>query len=431
MPDAEEPDGDGKPKPKVDRFVWPQYGYTDTHRRVFEPREPLRGPFRRVWRRRATALLEFSPVIAQRHALPARRRRLARGPQREDGQAPLAAQARHAGRLLARRRGQEPLRHRAGDARRRSRAGACRCACATARSAGRARCRAAPSPRRSSTTGACTSARRTGRSTAWTSATARIIWRYRAAGAVKGSPTLANGLLYFGDYGGQVQAVRASNGRRVWANGSARGLRADGHLLRDRGRRLRPRLHRQHGRAHVLPLRPHRRARLGAPDRQLRLLLGGRQGRSTGSARPSTSAPTTTASTRSTRARARALELRRRRATSPARRPSSATRSTSPAATASARSGSTCGRAAASSGPWEGGYDPVVSDGTYLFLTGYKTISALDAAAGGAPARREHGRRRAPRRQRSGRPSAGAPSSSAPPARTATRRRPASPGRPR
>ena len=41
---------------------------------------------------------------------------------------------------------------------------------------------------------------------------------------MKGSPTLANGLLYFGDYGGQVQAVRASNGRRVWANGSARGL---------------------------------------------------------------------------------------------------------------------------------------------------------------------------------------------------------------
>ena len=46
----------------------------------------------------------------------------------------------------------------------------------------------------------------------------QVSWRYRAAGAIKGSPTLAHGTLFFGDYGGQVQAVRARNGRRVWSS---------------------------------------------------------------------------------------------------------------------------------------------------------------------------------------------------------------------
>ena len=50
-----------------------------------------------------------------------------------------------------------------------------------------------------------------------------MIWTYRAAGAIKGSPTLAHGKLFFGDYGGRVQAVKASNGRRVWSSsGSGR-----------------------------------------------------------------------------------------------------------------------------------------------------------------------------------------------------------------
>ena len=43
-------------------------------------------------------------------------------------------------------------------------------------------------------------------------------WTYRAAGAIKGSPTLSDGKLYFGDYGGHVQAVRTSNGHRVWSS---------------------------------------------------------------------------------------------------------------------------------------------------------------------------------------------------------------------
>ena len=37
-----------------------------------------------------------------------------------------------------------------------------------------------------------------------------------AAGAVKASPTLAYGNLYFGDYSGHVQAVSEGTGARLW-----------------------------------------------------------------------------------------------------------------------------------------------------------------------------------------------------------------------
>ena len=44
----------------------------------------------------------------------------------------------------------------------------------------------------------------------------RVQWTYHASGDVTAGPAYSNGLLYFGDYGGNVQAVRASNGKLVW-----------------------------------------------------------------------------------------------------------------------------------------------------------------------------------------------------------------------
>jgi len=48
----------------------------------------------------------------------------------------------------------------------------------------------------------------------------RLIWTYHATGAVKASPTLSGGLLYFGDYSGHVQAISEQTGRLVWRSGS-------------------------------------------------------------------------------------------------------------------------------------------------------------------------------------------------------------------
>ena len=44
----------------------------------------------------------------------------------------------------------------------------------------------------------------------------RIKWRYRAGGPVKGALAYSRGRLYFGDYGGSVTALRARGGRVMW-----------------------------------------------------------------------------------------------------------------------------------------------------------------------------------------------------------------------
>jgi outer membrane protein assembly factor BamB len=55
-----------------------------------------------------------------------------------------------------------------------------------------------------------------------------VAWVYHAGGAVKASPTLANGILYFGDYSGHVQALDERTGRRIWDSGSGGALLGSG-----------------------------------------------------------------------------------------------------------------------------------------------------------------------------------------------------------
>ncbi len=52
-------------------------------------------------------------------------------------------------------------------------------------------------------------------------------WTYKAQGAVKGGPAYDNGKLFFGDYSGHVTAVDATTGRKLWSvngGGGAFGL---------------------------------------------------------------------------------------------------------------------------------------------------------------------------------------------------------------
>jgi outer membrane protein assembly factor BamB len=50
--------------------------------------------------------------------------------------------------------------------------------------------------------------------------TGRILWTYRASGAVKGAIAYSQGRLFFGDYGGRVTALRAKDGSRIWQTGT-------------------------------------------------------------------------------------------------------------------------------------------------------------------------------------------------------------------
>ena len=51
---------------------------------------------------------------------------------------------------------------------------------------------------------------------AFNATTGASIWTYHAGGRIKSALAYAGGTLYFGDYSGEVTAVRASDGRRVW-----------------------------------------------------------------------------------------------------------------------------------------------------------------------------------------------------------------------
>jgi outer membrane protein assembly factor BamB len=46
-------------------------------------------------------------------------------------------------------------------------------------------------------------------------------WTFRAAGAIKGGPALEDGRLYFGTYGGNVYAVNRKSGKQAWRTGTS------------------------------------------------------------------------------------------------------------------------------------------------------------------------------------------------------------------
>ena len=198
-------------KKNEDDFVWPLYGYSPERRQYLAASKQVRPPFKRLWSWNAHSLLEFTPVIGERKLyliknsgrVYAIRHRTGRPVWARDmGTLAASAPAYGAGRIyvtiLKRDRKSKGAASR-------------RCARRTARRSGPGRCRAARRPPRCSRTGMSTSARRTARSTRCAPPTAACVWRYRASGAVKGGLALADGKLYFGDYGGHVtRSARAT-----------------------------------------------------------------------------------------------------------------------------------------------------------------------------------------------------------------------------
>ena len=216
-----------EPKP-ADRSQWPLYGFSKDHRRTFRPprRLPIRGPWKKVWRHRAPALLEFPPVIYRGHiyqladngVLFALRKNTGRKRWRRDlGHLSASSPAIGGGSLYV-----TLLERRPG-----LRAG--RVASIWLRG-GRLKWSRNLSSRSESSPllhrGRIYFGTESGTLYCLNAHNGRTVWRYQADGAIKGSPTLANGKLYFGDYAGHVHAVRLSNGRRVWEQApAARALR--------------------------------------------------------------------------------------------------------------------------------------------------------------------------------------------------------------
>jgi outer membrane protein assembly factor BamB len=216
------------PKRGPDRSAWPLYGYTADHTRFFPGSASLRPPFKQLWVRPGSALLEFPPVLYGERIF-----------QLSDD-AVLHAIDKHNGHVLWTR----PL----GVLSASSPAVAEQAVYATVLSregrghGGRVAAvngatghiewsRALPSESESSPLldrGMLFFGSQNGTVYALNAKNGSVVWTYHAAGSVKASPTLKNGVLYFGDYSGQVQAISEQTGRRLWRSGSEGALLGSG-----------------------------------------------------------------------------------------------------------------------------------------------------------------------------------------------------------
>jgi len=215
-------------KGKEDRFAWPLYGYTKNHSRFFPAPENVRPPFKRLWVHNSHSLLEFPPVIYGDHIF-----------QLADD-AVLSAINRATGHTFW----ETPI----GRLSASTPAVSANTVYATVLSSGNP-----SSPGRvvalNSATGKIRWSRdlsspsessplldgnrlflgsQSGTVYALDARNGSVLWSYHAAGAVKASPTLSNGVLYFGDYSGHVQAISEQTGRRLWLSSSEGALLGSG-----------------------------------------------------------------------------------------------------------------------------------------------------------------------------------------------------------
>jgi outer membrane protein assembly factor BamB len=217
--------------PKVkgqDHFAWPLYGYTKNHTRFFPASPTMRPPYRTVWARGGSALLEFPPVMWGNRIF-----------QLADD-ATLNAIDKYTGQTLwSRRLG-------ALSASTPAVSGDTVYATILSRSSGSQAGRVValntlnghfrwtrdlPSRAESSPLldkGKLFFGSQNGTVYALNAHNGSVLWTYHASGAVKASPSLSGGVLYFGDYSGNLQAVGEEHGHLLWRSGSGGALLGSG-----------------------------------------------------------------------------------------------------------------------------------------------------------------------------------------------------------
>jgi len=223
-PPPEEPERDERRADPLDDFVWAHYGYSKDRRRHLPAAASLRPPFSRVWSLTGSILLEFSPVIGGRSLYLLK------------NNGALYAIAKRTGRVRWKRKlgylaASSPA---YGDGKvyvtllqrgKRTRAG--RVAALSARTGKVLWTRLLPS--RSESSPLLDNERlyfgsENGTVYALRASDGDPRWTFKARGAVKGGLALADGKLYFGDYSGRAYAIRQRDGGRVWT-ASTKGAR--------------------------------------------------------------------------------------------------------------------------------------------------------------------------------------------------------------
>jgi outer membrane protein assembly factor BamB len=211
-----------------ERFAWPIYGYTKNHTRYYPAPASLHPPFRRVWARGGSSLREFPPVLSENRIFQLTDDGVLSAVDKWDGKilwsrtlgalsaaSPAVGSSTVYATVLARAPGSEEGR-----------------VVALNVTNGEIRwSRNLPSRSESSPLldrGRLFFGSEDGTVYALDASDGRIVWTYHAAGAVKASPTLSDGVLYFGDYSGHVQAISEQTGRRLWIAGSEGALFGSG-----------------------------------------------------------------------------------------------------------------------------------------------------------------------------------------------------------
>ena len=215
-------------RPQTEAFAWPFYGYTKDRRAYLPVSTDLRPPYARLWSVHAGVLLEFTPVLGGRSIYILDNKGVLRAIARRRGRvrwtrrlgklaasAPAYAHGRVFVTLLKGRRGRggRIVALRAKDGRIMwSRSLASRSESSPLVDHGRVYFGS-----------------ENGTVYALRASDGAERWRFRARGPVKAALALSEGRLYFGDYAGRVYALRRADGHVVWqkaTHGADLGLRA-------------------------------------------------------------------------------------------------------------------------------------------------------------------------------------------------------------
>jgi outer membrane protein assembly factor BamB len=211
-----------------ERFSWPIYGYTQNHTRFFPAPSFVRPPFKQLWVHNANALLEFPPVIDGDHIFQLADDAVLSAINIHTGHTFWTA---HLGKLSA----STP-------------AATSDAVYATILKSGHPHSpgrivaldyhtgkvlwfRSLPSPSESSPMlddGKLFFGSQNGTVYALSAHDGHVLWTYHASGSVKASPTLSGHVLYFGDYSGHVQAISEYTGKRIWRTSSEGSLFGSG-----------------------------------------------------------------------------------------------------------------------------------------------------------------------------------------------------------
>jgi outer membrane protein assembly factor BamB len=210
------------------RVDWPLYGYNLEHTRFFPAPASVRAPFSQLWVHNSHALLEFPPVIYGDHIFQLGDNGVLSAINKHTGHTfwtrALGALAASTPAVTASTVYVTLLTN--GYDRHRGRAVAVNYATGATRWS-----RALSSPSESSPLldhGRVFFGSQNGTVYALNAGNGSVLWTYHAPGSVKASPSLSEGMLYFGDYSGHVQSISAANGRRIWISGSGGALFGNG-----------------------------------------------------------------------------------------------------------------------------------------------------------------------------------------------------------